>query len=449
MKAKITRYPNNEIRIAVYPEKKRIDYFRDPTAADATLSSSLDSSDPSDPSLSNFSDGIGSNPTLDIKCKVDRVKRKLRYALSRYGRRQVLRSGSCFSTSPDTERLLLTGTLPGSTLKAFRTLAEYSTRATKLLTNWITYHEPSCKWIYCWEFQGRGALHLHLVGEFSSRSSLFVKTHFKDQWNKILRTICKESQVDLFAKTESYSHSPNKTQADVTVCDRQPSRYISKYISKNATNAHGFNRFPPKQWYQCSRSLLKALAEKTETFIVEGLDHRKALSFIEDSAHNLSQYTCSGWRRFEGSILAWSGYGFSDTFEITDWGKNFMEKGQNLSPTIIIAKHAVSVSKSYPQIRCWMRHVKVNEIETLMRTGTLSETELLMLIETVMQAIATSWSSLRNKRNAAMFMTRTLNWWESKFGGVPYTDSYRLEMNKICNESLTVKTVRTKVARHP
>ena len=114
-----------------------------------------------------------------------------------------------------TERLLLTGTLPGSQLKAFQALAEFSTYATKTLSNWITRHNPSCKWQYVWEFQKRGALHVHFVCEVSLLGGERIKRDFKDEWIRILRAIQSKSGVDLFAKTPFYSNAEKVVQADV------------------------------------------------------------------------------------------------------------------------------------------------------------------------------------------------------------------------------------------
>ncbi len=45
----------------------------------------------------------------------------------------------------------------------------------------------------------------------------------------------------------------------------------------------------PKTWYQVSRSLLKALREKTRTYLAEGLSYSQARGFIETASHNISQ----------------------------------------------------------------------------------------------------------------------------------------------------------------
>lgn len=421
MKIRVTRYPNNETRIALYPE-------RFPKSFEQLCQEPLDSSSGSDSSPGR---------AFNIKSKVDTVHRTRRLALSRNGRRQVLRAGSCFDSSETTQRLLLTGTLPGTGYKAFRALAEYSTYASKTLTNWITRRSPGCAWVYTWEFQGRGALHIHLVIEVPLSVSDYIQSHFKDEWNRILRSICRLSGVDLYAKTANYSHSNEKVQADVTICDREPSRYISKYITKSSTHAKAFGRFPPKTWYQVSRSLLKRLRDSTAVYEWSGLSYRQSLKFIEDATHHLSQYVLSGSRRFMGSILAWSGYLYSEKFDIEEFGGNFAMKERQLLSIETMVKKAMTVSRNYPAARCFMRSANANEIENAIANGTATLMQMKTLIATIMQSLTTIWGSMHNKTQAALFLKCSIEWWDAKYGHVNYTDSYRDEINTICNNYLT------------
>ena len=421
MKIRVTRYPNNETRIALYPE-------RFPKSFEALCQEPLDSSSGSD---------SPPDRAFNIKSKVDTVPRKRRMALSRNGRRQVLRAGACFDSTETTRRLLLTGTLPGTGNQAFRTLAEYSSYASKTLTNWLNRRSPGCPWMYTWEFQGRGALHIHLVVEVPLPMSGYIEAHFKDEWNRILRKICNLSGRNLYAKTAKYSHSEDKTQADVTICDREPSRYISKYITKSSTHAKAFGRFPPKTWYQVSRSLLKRLRDSTSVYEWEGLSYRQSLKFIEDASHRLSQYVLSGSRRFMGSILAWSGYLYSEEFNIEEFGGNFAMKERQLLSIETMVKKAMTVSQNYPAARCYMRSVNANEIESAIANGTATLTQMKTLIATIMESLTTIWDRMHNRTQAALFLKCSIEWWDAKYGHVGYTESYRDEINTICNNFLT------------
>lgn len=445
MKIKITRYPNNETRIAAYPEKLPVDYFKAEKYLEACLDLPLSIQDSPISDCEIISDGIGSNPTLDIKLKVDTVPRRRHMALSRYGKRQVLRAGSCFSMDEGTERLLLTGTLPGSSYSAFKALAEFSTTATKTLTNWLTRRSPQCKWEYVWEFQKRHALHVHLVCEVSLKESEYIKKNFKDEWNRILRKIGSLSSVDMYQKTRTYSNDPSVTQADVTVCDREPSRYISKYISKNATNAKGFNRFPPNQWYQVSRSLLRELREKTQTFAIEGLSYGQTLSIIEQAKHQISTSAIGGWRAFSGRVFAWSGYAYENHFQITEWDARFNMKNQNLLSVRVMCLMTRAVLKKYPINRASMMAVTHSQTLSLMERDMLSETEMLLYIQTAIASVLRTFEDEFNPTDAALFLRTATGWWQAKFGYASCDPDQDSAINKICNGDLTGRTVRTKL----
>lgn len=386
---------------------------------------------------------------LDIKSKVDTVKRDRRTSLSRYGKRQVLRSGSCFDSSVQTERLLLTGTLPGSSSKAFRALAEFSSYASKTLTNWITRRQPGAAWQYVWEYQKRGALHIHLVCELSIHSASYIRSHFKDEWNRILRSICRFSQVDLFAKTSRYSHPEKKTQADVTICTREPSRYLSKYIAKQGTHAKAFGRYPPKTWYQVSRSLLKRLSDRTETYEIEALSYRQSLCIIQDFESRLSNYDISGSRRFEGSILSWHGYFYHPTFNPSEWHSKLMNPKQNLISTQAMAMQIRNAVKSCPTTQGRLRTVTHHRTLDLMEKRMLSETELLMYIETGLRSLATTWKETTSTKVVAMAVSAGLQWWESKFLYTLFDLDQQGTVLRECEDFLTTGILCTKVEPVP
>lgn len=441
----MTRYPrNNETRIAVFPERLPKSAFGESFLSQAESQSETDETE-------TLSDSLISSPekqsvrTFNIMSKVDTVPRGRRFSLSRNGRRTILRAGSCFDSSPVTERLLLTGTLPGTGHRAHRALAEFSSYASKTLTNWLTRRSPSCKWQYVWEFQQRGALHIHLVVELEAVPSLYVQAHFKDEWNRILRAISRKSKVNLYAKTKTYSHSPSKTQADVTICDREPSRYISKYISKTSTHARSFGRYPPRTWYQCSRTLLASLRASTITYEIEGLSYGQARAFAESAISALAGSAKSGYRSFQGMHYAWSGYCYDEHFDIKDYSEKMNIKNTNLIAVETLHVNAVNTMRGYPAARCYARMINANANVNAHANGTLTQTEMVTDILTVMEALTTAWGGMGSKTSAAMFLKCANEWMLKRDISQNWTLSYRNEIDKICKDYLTGFHVRTKV----
>ena len=437
MKLRATVYPNNEVRVALYPERLPVDYFKSASTTDLSVIPTNQENQSDITLVGDHPSEIRRDRAFNIKSKDDTHSRTPRWALSRNGRNQILRAGACFEKGLDTERLLLTGTLPGSTIAAFRVLAENSTVISKRLTNWITRRVPKCNWMYVWEFQGRGALHIHLVLECRIESAAYFKAHFKDEWIKLLRDISSDSKTDLFAKTATYSHNPKKTQADVRVCDREPSRYISKYITKKATNSKGFSRFPPKTWYQISRNLLRRLRMRTVVYEAEGLTYSQSRAIEENTRSYVSQHAIGGVRRFDGAVYAWSAYFYCDGPNLTEIYKGLGEKDMYLLSTQQMANLARATMKGYPGGSCYIRAATHPKTFELMEARLLSETELLLYIESVTRTLSESIESEWNKHKAAHYLVSVNNWWKSKYSYDCVQPSVITFCNNICKEYLT------------
>lgn len=447
MKLRATRYPNNEVRIALYPERL-------PSSSGWGASFSGDESQgETDKTLKETQDRLERlekdrlEEPFNIKSKVDTVQRKPRLSLSRYGKRQVLRAGSCFDRTEGTERLLLTGTLPGTGNKAHRALAENSSYASKTLTNWLTRRYPGAKWMYCWEFQGRGALHIHLVVEVPLSVSPFIKAHFKDEWNRILRRICVLSGVDLYAKTKNYSHKNETTQADVTVCTREPSRYISKYISKSKSHAKAFGRFPPKTWYQISRSLLRVLRDRTEIFEVEGLSYSQALCSWEATKSVVSRYEVAGARRFDGAVLSCSAYYYGSDFDPLELHKNMAPQKQVTLPLETVLKMGMTTLERYPGAKAMSHCTQYQKLKDGMGTGTLSRMQLIMLGDIIVDCLGATWNGMRDRTSAAMWVRTYTEWRRKNKLECTITEQWEEQILTICEDYLTERTVRTIVER--
>lgn len=195
-------------------------------------------------------------------------------------KRNLIRRGAAMEHSaPPEECLFLTGTLPGSTVDAFRSLAEWSSYIVHRLKSWIGNYAKSKLDFYCWEYQKRGALHLHYcvwVPDTDSRA--YILGRFHTWWVEILHAIGEKSSVDMFRKNSTKTHlgDTSKVRAVAEVCRKSPARYLAKYLSKSAAPARGSARaFSPARWSGTSRPL-KALCDSlTQTIeIIEGGFHK-------------------------------------------------------------------------------------------------------------------------------------------------------------------------------
>ena len=196
------------------------------------------------------------------------------------GKRKLIRQGAAMETeAPPDECLFLTGTLPGSTEDSFKAIAAWSGYIVHRLKSWIGTYAPGKYDFYCWEYQRRGALHLHYcvwLPDGSARAMVLAK--FRDWWIQILHRVGESCNTDMFRKDsgKTWLSDLSKVRAVAEVCRKSPARYLAKYLSKSAAPARGPARaFSPSRWWGTSRPL-KALCDSlTQTIeIIEGGFHR-------------------------------------------------------------------------------------------------------------------------------------------------------------------------------
>lgn len=180
-------------------------------------------------------------------------------------KRSLIRSGGALEkTAPTEETLFLTGTLPGSTEDSFRAIACYSAYIVNSLKAWIANYVPQKLDFYCWEYQKRGALHLHYaVWVPSDESRNHIIAAFHGWWVQILHRVGDMASVDMFRKNETHTWltDTSKVRAVAEVCRKSVARYLAKYLSKSASPTRGSARaFSPSRWWGVSRPL-KALTD--------------------------------------------------------------------------------------------------------------------------------------------------------------------------------------------
>lgn len=300
-KISISIYPNNEIRAIVGRESSHRSQ-RDSDIA------SVDDCDGYDP------DVAGDVP-LDITSKLSEsavpgfggLPRPTKFGNN--ARRTISRCAGVFEVDklfPD-EFLLLTGTIPGSTPQSFEAVARWSSWIVKTIKTWISDQGVESAYsIYVWEFQRRGALHIHYCIHCPDvMRKVGLMRGWKKRWTEIIDSVSEKSGVDVWAKKRGGTWATNKQviQADAQVIRKSVGAYLSKYLSKNApTNDvkpwqdrrfHG-----PVRYWGCSRPLLKRCQELTENFTVEAIAHKdiRALESLTEEIMNASENKVYSYR---------------------------------------------------------------------------------------------------------------------------------------------------------
>lgn len=124
----------------------------------------------------------------------------------------------------------------------------------------------SCRFLWTWELQKRGALHWHCVLECPTpEGAVKVLEGWRPLWIRIIESIGRKSGVDMAARKDggTWAGKYEKWQIDGDYARKRPDRYLAKYLSKS--NGKGEAYFPTR-WYGINRALHKELRDATSHF---------------------------------------------------------------------------------------------------------------------------------------------------------------------------------------
>jgi len=191
--------------------------------------------------------------------------------ISAYGRRKIHQAcGALEMICPLSELLFITCTLPGSTNESMRSLADNASWVVHRLKAWIARRIESKLDCYVWEYQKRGALHLHYVLHCpDSGVAEYIRTNLREEWCRLLdRVGCREG-VDMYQRSAggSWREDKAKVRVEVAAVRKSVARYMAKYLSKSIpSKGFGESGFQaPARWYGVSRPLLEVVRELAST----------------------------------------------------------------------------------------------------------------------------------------------------------------------------------------
>jgi len=233
---------------------------------------------------------------LDIKCKLEQkypgaIAPSKDSARPGYGaipkgavfglraRRRLRRLAGVFDHI-EGENLFITLTLPGSTEESFASLSAYSSEVVHRYKVWLCQQAKKfdvgpLKYLYVWEFQKRGALHLHMVVNCPSVEFCnAIRESYHARWFKLLGSLGRKVGVDLFCRDESTTHADNPRvwQSDCQVVTGFIGAYLGKYLSKGSQDQSndGCNVFFPTRWWGASQGIRDLFSELTFSYNSDG-----------------------------------------------------------------------------------------------------------------------------------------------------------------------------------
>jgi len=184
-------------------------------------------------------------------------------SFTKYAREAIRCAGAVMDEWYGRQVLFVTLTLPGSTMDALQQLGRWSGYAMSRLRQHIRDNCESAGVIAVWEWQGRGALHLHLaVGHSDKRALDRVFLQFREWWCRLLVRIGTLARCDMFQDEygESLCFDWHKTRQDVQWAEKTVGRYLSKYISKKASKDIEGSLVWPLSWWGMSNNLRHEVA---------------------------------------------------------------------------------------------------------------------------------------------------------------------------------------------
>lgn len=212
---------------------------------------------------------------------------------------------------------VITLTLAGDTPEAFDALARYSGYAVNRLFQPIRRMGLyDSHWFFVWEYQKRGALHLHIaLSNPDKDKSRLCGDRIIAKWIEVLRDIQEKSGIDMFVRRDYKSYAKEEDYQNLNQEMRKSAGgYFSKYAGKAERSEENsyvrkFSKmYPPSRFWGSSQSLKNLCKEFSyeEILAVEEEIEERYKEIIEwILLHNPVKYSSYEWKKklYEGTEM--------------------------------------------------------------------------------------------------------------------------------------------------
>lgn len=214
---------------------------------------------------------------------------------TRYAKRFVREAGATVDNIQRERVVFLTGTLPGSSLAAVEALARWSGWAVRTLKQWVRDTVDGAEFFGVWEFQRRGALHLHMcVAAPDVVAAKLIKQRWKKRWIRLIDSIGHRSKVDMYERADGGTWASKKwvTRTDAQTVEKSVANYLGKYLSKGAEAARRVCASPPSAWFFVSKGLRQEILESRKQLEISRLSASGSLRLFERLAAAVAEQEC-------------------------------------------------------------------------------------------------------------------------------------------------------------
>lgn len=289
--------------------------------------------------------GIGLGPTLDYRAELE-TSDVPKNRVTKFGtnaRRRLREAGAVMDSVCDEPRqaVFLTGTIPSVEPSAWAAIATYSSWVVHRLKAWVNKFVPSKLDFYVWEWQARGALHIHYccyVPDPESRAKILGGFH--ERWVGWLRKVGEMAGVRMFVGRGGIDreNSTEVVQAHAVEVEKSVGGYLSKYLGKGCSGHKppGADFFYPVRWWGVSRPLLAEVRDRTIEGEIRGAGRSDVTVYEEcvSSANRSAEVVYEWQNRVVGGSNAAAV--FSDAVAALQWldeiGEGIMSKKAGVEP---------------------------------------------------------------------------------------------------------------------
>lgn len=205
---------------------------------------------------------------------------------------RVAEAGAVLERDYGRSGVFITLTVPGTFKLALTTIAHYSGYILKRIRQWFrdVMRGPHGV-IGVWEYQKRGALHLHFAVMSADVQSLErLRQGVKNAWALVLKSVMAKSAVDVCESKHGFSWLPEgpASQQHAVWIEKSVARYLSKYCSKQAREGSTALRANPSAWVTVDRVTARAALLARTVICMEGFDVEGWRRVVRAVADNLA-----------------------------------------------------------------------------------------------------------------------------------------------------------------
>lgn len=168
--------------------------------------------------------------------------------------------------------VFLTCTLPGTGDAQYKAIAQWSSYIVQRFTQWWRDNVPGVMFAWCWEWQRRGALHLHaVVASNSGRGLDVVLVKWKEECRAVLQDVSERAGLNLFENTETGANHWNSDviNMDAQWVEKSAARYLAKYLGKRKEPGISTAYYAPARWWSVSNNALAEIRRRRRVITFE------------------------------------------------------------------------------------------------------------------------------------------------------------------------------------